>query len=190
MILYISGVHGAGKSTLAAELAAQPSFALTARSGHTSSNDPYERLLYRLDRYAEEAALDTAKHREADPTIWIRDRGVLDWIAYVDAFQRVGWITDVQSVNLLLRMRESFDRDWWPRTVAFLDPPSSFVEQCLHRRWKSSGKRWGEDEPGFTEASQLAFRSATFASGATLLRVSTTSLRERVRLVSEWALGR
>ena len=159
-LIFLSGPHGGGKTTLEKKLQeACPAILvpeLTTKNPkfHTQ---PVERITLKLCERAIEnyEALQIAKqnpHR-----IVLANRCVYDADAYADAYLSLGWISEEEHVDQHRFARFAFPKELHEPYAVVLNPQFEVVEAQLKKRWLSEEKKWQEDDLEYCRAACKAY---------------------------------
>ncbi len=149
-IIYVSGPHGAGKSTLIQKLLGlypqiyQPppiEFAIK------SDEKAYERAMLRAVKYK----LELENYKQAlesseNMTSFIVDRCIYDTLAYTGAYAKLGWISQKQKSEIFDLAMHLFEKVGFPINTLFICPSLERIQQQLHLRWQTQSIKWREDD--------------------------------------------
>lgn len=150
MIVYVSGVHGAGKSTLIDKLTSymangSEKARLDRITLEYSTIDPYERAALRTMQYfLESRRAASVKIINKEP-IYLGDRCIWDTITYIRAYRRLGWVTESEHAELQTRICQIFS-DILPQNILILLPSIKRVVINLENRWRSGRVGWREKD--------------------------------------------
>lgn len=159
-LVFISGPHGAGKTTLVERLQKEygriiiPELKTTTPKFHTN---PSDRQKLKLSQKAIESfeALETAqKHPE---NIIIGNRCRYDCDAYSLAFYKLGWITKEDHERLLQIGKFIYTAELYSPLAIVLNPSFEVVKERLQGRWKNEEKKWNEDDMDYCQAACSAY---------------------------------
>ncbi|HIH12763.1 TPA: deoxynucleoside kinase [Candidatus Woesearchaeota archaeon] len=189
MLIYLSGPHGAGKTTLVQQLlhSNPKDLAVYPEDGFTfpKVEQPYyERLKAKLLRYYFES-LDQGKQDQAGKVL-LCNRCVYDSDAYINAYYSLGWINkkekdDLQAIEELVFPSK-------PEAAIILNPSLGTLKKQLHHRWNQGTIKWNEENSDYLQAAHDAFQQLcqeTIVS-ASLLYLTDETLEEKVNLIWDW----
>ncbi len=159
-LVFLSGPHGGGKTTLANKLAESfPSILLpTLKTITPSFTELPERQVLKLCQKAIEnyEALQIAR-AEPDKLI-LGNRCIYDGYAYSSAFQSLGWVTKEEHRQLIDFSRFAFPREVQEPYAIILNPPFEVVWEHLNHRWQCDGKKWREENKAYAQAACEAYK--------------------------------
>jgi deoxyadenosine/deoxycytidine kinase len=159
-LVFLSGPHGAGKSTLEQRLKDAvpeilvPELRTTTPKFHTA---PIERTILKTCGRAIEnyEALQVAK-RHPDRIV-LANRCIYDHDAYGAAYHDLGWITDDQYLFLQAIIRNVFPTEVREPRAIVLNPPFDVVRERLEGRWTFKEKKWKEEDLEYLAAACQAY---------------------------------
>ncbi len=183
-LFFLSGPHGAGKTTLSARLQEHcgdvliPKLETIIPRFRTS---PLERIALKVCERAIEnyEALGIAEKNKEK--IVLANRCVYDAEAYAEVYARLGWVNTAEYNQLLdlngfafpVRVRE-------PLAIV-LNPPFEVTWERLRRRWLTEEKKWNEENEDYLKAACKAYEKFEGKSNVLYLRGS-----EKVEEISRW----
>src|SRR3989344_4030522 len=187
-IVYFSGPHGSGKSTLINTLMdLQPDrFVRRIKLETPKETDTYERTKIKLVRYYFQTFRENEIAQQNPNKIVLCDRSVIDFHGYVAGFIKIGWITEAQYQGLLQAYELFFPPERRPKNIVFIDPPLDFMIANIKRRWETEPKKWREDEFYYLAAVRIAFQEFIKSYDGNVLDLQAVDLDERVKQCSEW----
>lgn len=159
-LVFLSGPHGAGKTTLSRRLEEVlpdilvPKLRTVTPKFHTSVS---ERQALKLCQKAIEnyEALEVAK---AQPEkIVLGNRCIYDGYAYGSAFAYLGWVSEEEYKHLVRFSKFVFPREVCEPYAIVLNPPFELVRQRLENRWKSEERKWREENLEYGRAACKAY---------------------------------
>jgi deoxyadenosine/deoxycytidine kinase len=160
-LIYLSGPHGSGKTTLEKELEKEnplifvPELKTRNPKFHT---DPEYRLILKIGSRAIEnyEYLETAR---ANPEkIILANRCVYDVQAYSEVYMERGWSNKNKEQIHNRIIDEFFPGENKAPYAIVLNPPFAVVQRHLEERWKKKGKKWMEDDLRYTELACETFK--------------------------------
>ncbi|MBI5466602.1 MAG: deoxynucleoside kinase [Candidatus Kerfeldbacteria bacterium] len=185
-VVYVSGVHGCGKSTLRKMLEKDHRFLLHTRPGHCHFDEPYYRQAWRLTRYHIEA-LDQQQWSEANPRrIILGDRCVYDGQLYTRAFADLGWMSQERADQLEQFFQVLFPLALRPEYVVHLSMPKEWVKDLIRRRWEIEGQKWREDQFAYFDQVYDKYEAFYASPPCQVLRLTTTNRADQVTQIMAW----
>lgn len=148
-LIYFSGPHGSGKTTLMNELSKETEQfwipKLYSRNIKFHTAPVYRQLLKIMGRALENYEyLDLAKTNPEK--IVLANRCIYDVISYNESFFNRGWISQRDYILHSLYAYDMF-RDYNKEPYAIvLNPGFDVVSRHLKHRWQESGKKWQEQD--------------------------------------------
>jgi thymidylate kinase len=157
-LFYLCGVHGAGKTTVLRHLVARYGCVAAERVPvEVAAEAPLDRAMLRTVKYY----LEFQHHRDVlsrdGPRILIGDRCIHDTLAYVTAYERLGWISADEVVRVRGLAKFLFGPTDWPDRVIFLAPTVDQARSHLEARWKTEAPGWREDDRQYLETAVASF---------------------------------
>ncbi|PPE61537.1 Thymidylate kinase [Pectobacterium brasiliense] len=153
MLLYVSGPHGAGKTTLINGLLQYDSFHKAySYDCHIPDRTAYERASIRITKYLLEQQENIRRSKETDKII-LADRGIYDTLCYIDAYLSLGWISKEQHQTLIEHINNLFfiytrkKRD----KVILLIPNIENLSLRLRKRSFDGDTRWMQENEHFSQ---------------------------------------
>jgi len=177
-VIHFSGPHASGKSTLIRRLEDNPYFMRFERLPLPKCDETFERVKLRTARFYLQSFLENELAAQHPDKHVLSDRCIYDNIAYVNAFLRLGWITQSQMDEFLGLYEQFFPPERRPQTVVFLDLPMSTLVDQLQRRWESRPKKWREENLEYLSEVRRAF--CDFYDGKSVIRISEKHADDRV----------
>ena len=148
-LIYLSGVHGAGKTTICKELMSRYDFELADRLdiklSESTLGSPFRRAVFRMFKYY----FESLEHRKLNPISGQRivaDRCVFDTLVYVDAYLQLGWISNAEKNKISDLFQTLFSISNLSWKIVYLAPPESWVAFRLAERWQVEAKGWREED--------------------------------------------
>ncbi len=187
-IIYFTGVHGTGKSTLINSiLEYNPSLELRQKQDILKHDDTHERNMLRAVRHYQQRMEDESYALAHPEKILLRDRSILDNDGYTRGFHALGWMTDTQSSAFRTLFATLFIPNHVPRNIVFVDPPLEFIIANIHKRWKETGiKKWREDDFEYLAAVRKGCKEACSAYEGNVLHLEATEPQKRKEQVLAW----
>ncbi|MBW3011715.1 deoxynucleoside kinase [Candidatus Woesearchaeota archaeon] len=190
MIIYFSGPHGAGKSSLikGVESSSPNILRYKDRLEFVKVEDPRRRHKSKIVKYYQEYCDMLNFHDENPGKIILGDRSLYDGYAYGRAFVNLGWLDkdDCQLHEKIIEM--FFEKDEKPQHIVILNPPLEAIIERLHKRWETKSKKWREDNFEYLKAVHEEFRQIPdYFDGKRLLYLGDEmTVEESVSKTAEW----
>ena len=174
-LFFISGPHGAGKTTLVEKLQQAcpeilvPELKTVTPKFHTS---PLERITMKICQRAIEnfEALEIA---EQNPDrIVLANRCIYDALAYAEAYFSLGRINEKQLEDQRNYSLFAFPEKVRSPKAIVLNPPFSIVRERLDKRWQSEQKKWNEENLDYCRAACSAYAEYEGRKGIIYLKES------------------
>lgn len=193
-VVYLSGPHGSGKSTLIEKLKSEQSNVLVQdQIAHMESLQTMtERVIWRIALHAIEHRLNLVKAMEYPSSTIVGDRCFFDDIAYLRAFVQLGWVSPRQFSRWTKLMDDTYKRTDTakPERIIVLCPQYEWNAERVRQRWEEGERiKWNEDNFTYLYAVNLEFHKLIRESRNGLLKVETTDLEERIRTIKGWLNG-
>ncbi len=187
-VVYFSGAHGSGKSTLISKLieGGPEKFALGEEVTIPHSDNPFEREKIRIARYYLQAFSEKRYALQHPDRALLCDRGVLDCFGYMAGFVKLGWATDEEFRELKHLYESMFPPELRPHSVVFCDPPLDVLIRNIKKRWETKEKKWREADFEYLDAVRIGCQEFFRTYEGNVLHIATTDLAERVQQFSEW----
>lgn len=185
-IVYFSGVHGSGKSTLVREIAKRNGFIEHKRIHSVTLNDTYIRAVWRLTKYYIEATEQTVLAQAETDKIILGNRCVYDNFAYMNAFQKLAWVSDEEIKHHSKVFEALFCDTLRPKAIVHIAPSLDWVKDRLAERWKKDGKKWREDNFEYLEAVMHAYDDIYRNLPIKILRLDEIDYTKRIDVVLNW----
>ena len=158
-LVFISGPHGAGKSTLADRIAESDDKILIPE---LKTNTPkletdvvVERTTMKICQRAMENYELTETARKNPGKIIFGNRCNHDVEAYSRAFLNLGWISQKEHEQLI--SFSLYAHNFVSQRAIIYNPPYEIVVERLQKRWKTEKKKWREDNLDYLHAVCKAF---------------------------------
>ncbi|MGV8087073.1 MAG: deoxynucleoside kinase [Candidatus Woesearchaeota archaeon] len=144
-VIYFSGIHGSGKSTLINELTKEINIQKYLSTYEIKLEDTYIRAVWRITKCYLEACDHIELQKNNKENILLADRCIYDNFAYMKGFLKLGWISECNMKQFENIFKSTFDKDHKPKNIIYLDPPKEFVINNIKKRWENNPKKWRED---------------------------------------------
>ncbi|MDP2908877.1 MAG: AAA family ATPase [Nanoarchaeota archaeon] len=189
-VVYFSGSHGSGKSTLIEKLAEKEPELFLAYSKLVlpeKFQDIHNRNKVRLARYYLHASYLNELAKEKPNKIILCDRCSHDNLAYIKGFENIGWLSKENLENYLRMHNFLITEELKPENVIFLNPPLEEVINNIKKRWAETGKKkWREDDFNYLVAIRKGFEKVYSEAGANILEIRYMDLEKRVKESLDW----
>lgn len=183
-IVYLSGPHGAGKTTLIEQLVRENDFIVAPELVTKTPKfdaEPFERLVLKFYQRSIEnyEVWETAK-KNSDKIV-IGNRCIYDALCYTEAYHKLGWIT-ADDREYACKLAEQV---FWQRKpyAIVLNPGLEEVKTHLEKRWKEGKKKWREEDMEYLREAINAFAYYKFV--ADVFYVTSNSQEDRQR-IGKW----
>jgi len=184
-IIYVSGVHGSGKSTLIKKLGSDSGhFFVSKKIQIPKPEHVRERQLVRVCRFYLQAFYEQEHARQCTNKYVLCDRGWQDMLAYAAGFAKLGWMPH-EEYKTLRDITDFLFQDSGGKIV-FLNPPREFIEENLQKRWEKGRKKWREDDFDYLDMVYESYQYLIPRLRCDYLEVKETDLQERVNKIYEW----
>ena len=161
-LIYLSGPHGSGKSTLMEILKKENHKFLVpklfSRSIKFDTEPEYRQILKNCERAIESFEyLKIAK--ENQDKIVLGNRCIYDSLAYLWVYYKKNWVSREiyeiynKHINYFFR-----DENLNPKAI-ILNPGFDIVLKHLKERWRKNNKKWKEEDLEYTELACQAFEA-------------------------------
>ena len=160
-LIFISGPHAAGKTTLIHNLkAADPSLLTPELSSRAPQfhTDPLERIILKIAQRAIEN-YEYAQIAKTNPEkIILGNRCIYDSEAYARAYLELGWIS-FEQYELINKLGKNFfpQEVREPEAIVY-NPAFEAVKERLQERWKTTERKWKEDDLDYCRAACESFK--------------------------------
>ncbi len=187
-VVYVSGTHGSGKSTLIGRLiGAEPTFFHKfERLDIPKCDETVERAKIRLVRYYLHTFYEDQQVKEHPCQVLLCDRSALDNLAYVAGFKKLGWVSPEQYDQYLCFFEYLFPPERRPKNVVFVNPSLDTTIKHLKKRWESEPKKWCEDNFEYLAAVREGFQELYVTYPGNVLDLQGEHLDERVEQCMGW----
>ena len=187
-IVYFSGVHGTGKSTLIETLLerAPELYIEYQKMKIPKRDDESERAKVRIARFYLQGFYQEKLAEENPEKIILCDRSLLDDYAYTNGFLRLGWLTEKEVEDLNTAREIMFYPDRKPDNVVLLFPSLEETIANIKRRWKTEPIKWREDNFEYLAAVRQEHQKFFEKYPGNVLKIETMDLDERARLSHKW----
>lgn len=146
-VVFLSGCHGTGKSTLKEKLLEQiPYLIRYDKCEMTSFDDIFERQIRRITKYRIDHERIAKLALDNPNKIILTDRCVFDAIAYIDAFSGLGWLGDSDTITCKHMIDTLFPGINYPKNIILLHPSLDTIKEFLSKRQSEEGTKWNEND--------------------------------------------
>ncbi len=187
-VVYFSGIHGSGKSTLIKDLSKDNPF-LVYENIDTNYHleDTYHRAILRLAKYWVDVQRMEDQSKKNPDKIILVSRCIYDNLAYIDGFFKIGWISETDLIHHKDVFKATFRKYELPRNIVNLCPPDTWAIEMIKKRWQTHPKKWREDKFEYLEAVSQAFRELySQLNNSNILFLEETDREKRVEVVLDW----
>lgn len=150
--IYISGPHGAGKTTLIERLSSRKNILVLPRSRKPDllTQSAKERALQNAALYCSEIHF----HRQIfSPTqTKLGDHCIVDTLIYTHSYFKLGWINRQERSDILEYVHGNRPRSRYPKFIFFLVPSQHALNRRIKLRAEHGDQRWRERDCNFLEA--------------------------------------
>jgi hypothetical protein len=148
-LIYLSGPHGSGKTTLGKEIAKENPGVLIpelySRNIKFDTEPDYRQILKICGRAIENFEyLKIAK--ENPDKIIIGNRCIYDIFAYNQTYHRKDWIEEDTYQRYDIHAKDFFKSENQEPLAIVVNPGYEVVKKHLEKRWKEKGKKWREED--------------------------------------------
>lgn len=188
-VVYLSGPHGSGKSTLIADIKdSAANVTVVEQIAHLESlTDMIERSVWRIALHAIEHR-QNLHYAEDHPDIYVLgDRCYLDDEVYWTAFEHLGWLTRSQRRSILQLQRVTYrlTSTPLPKRVIVMCPPLDWNrDRVLQRHDAGERIKWNENDFTYLAYVNAAFHKTAPNNNRLILR--ETDREKRAQLVKDW----
>lgn len=190
MILYFSGPHGAGKSSLIKGVcSSNPDFLLYPdRLEFAKMEEPRLRHKSKITKYFQEYCDQLNFEKENPGKIIIGDRCMYDSYAYGRAFVKLGWLSKEDNALHEYLTEKWFENDIKPQHLVVLNPPLESIVERLRKRWEKKAKKWREEDFQYLKAAHEQYKELpNLFTGKNLLYLNKdTTIEDEVNQTLEW----
>lgn len=192
-LFFLSGPHGAGKSTLERELKKEdPAIVvpeLFSRTVKFDTDPKYRKVLKNCERAIESYEYLQIAKQNPDNLV-LGNRCVYDVIAYDLVYRELGWISPTCYEACVALTTEMFREENTEPNVIVLNPGFQVVQEHLWRRWSEKEKKWRESDLDYAKAATLAYEN--FRGRRNVLYIDhqvNFEDRSEIRRIIEWMKG-
>ena len=190
-IVYLSGPHGVGKSTLIEDLKQFDMGRVREQIAHM------EGLTDNVSRQIWRNALHCVEHREnlayimTQPlkSVVIGDRCFLDDVAYVNTCVELGWLTPEYRKGIFDNAEFQYKLSNTPKPERFivLLPPLEWNIERIEERWiEGIPAKWCEKNYPYLEVVRRNFEELALSMPDKVTVVKETSRKDRVSKIKHW----
>jgi len=191
-VIYFSGSHGAGKTTLIKKLVEKEPelFVIHKKLELPKSEYPFERQKLRLARYYWDATAQDKFSKNNKNKVLFCDRSVTSSLVYVKSLYELGWLTEKQKDECRMLYEELFHKNIKPKNIIFLNPSLEETIQNIKKRWKETGKKkWKEDNFEYLKTVKENFEELYKNNDLNILELNFMDLEKRIETSYNWITG-
>ncbi|HLC77596.1 MAG TPA: deoxynucleoside kinase [Candidatus Nanoarchaeia archaeon] len=187
-IVFFSGIHGSGKSTLIKDLSKIDNiFPYENIDANYHLEHTYHRAILRMAKYWVDTQRMVELSKKNSDKIILASRCVYDNLAYVNGFYDIGWISKQDYEHHRSAYKSLFGERSLPINIVYLNPPEEWVIENIKKRWETHPKKWREDEFEYLSAVHESFYELySELKNPYVLRLEETNREKRVEVVLEW----
>ena len=183
-VVFLSGVHGTGKSTLKENLLKLPYIINYDKCEMTSFDQIFERQIRRIAKYRIDYERICKLALENPHKIILTDRCILDAYAYLKAFYDLQWL-EAEDYNDCLSMIESLfpNSKMFPKHILMLNPPLDKIKEWINKRQNEVGTKWNEKDMRYLEVTYNAYNRL---SNPAIKRIEDVDLNKRIEVCTDY----
>ena len=188
MIIYFSGPHGAGKSSLISGVCEySPDFiAYLDRLKFCHMEEPRIRHKSKIAKLYQEYCDQQNFKKENPGKIILGDRCMYDSMVYGRVYERLGYLTKQEN-----KLHEEITLKWFdekPEHLIVLNPPLECLVDHLRKRWESGKKKWHEEDMKYLNIAREEFEKLPeYFAGRNILYIDEDlPIGQEVNRVVDW----
>ncbi len=195
-VVYLSGPHGVGKSTLVEGLKQQDSgIDVVEQVAHMESlEEQMSRQIWRIGLHVIEHRENLIAASDRNDVTILGDRCALDDLAYTMAFMQLGWLDkkELSNVRKMESLVYKLSSTPFPKRFVIILPPLDWNIARIEGRWKEGEEvKWQERDYTYLTVVRQQFeeiaKPLVKKNRAVVIRATDSSTR--VRQVSSWIKG-
>ncbi len=186
-IIYFSGSHGSGKSTLIRELKNRypENFIVYEKLEIPKNHDTYERTKIRLSRHYLQALFMQKISKENPKKLILADRCIYCDESYMKGFLRLGWVTNEQMDDYLKLQKLLITPEIAPKNIVYVNSSLKQTINNIKKRWEETGQiKWKEED--FNYLAQIKKGYEEKYSELDVLRITEPDLEKRINGCVDW----
>lgn len=187
-VVFLSGCHGTGKSTLKEKLLEQiPYLIRYDKCEMTSFEDIFERQIRRIAKYRIDHERIAKLALDNPDKIILTDRCVFDAIVYIDAFSTLEWLGNSDTNTCKHMINALFpDAVYYPKNIILIHPPLDTIRGFLSKRQSEEGTKWNEKNEEYLDMVYHCFdyrfnNRNIYTDHINFLKLEAIDLDERVK---------
>ena len=193
-VVFLSGCHGTGKSTLKEKLLDQiPYLIRYDKCEMTSFEDIFERQIRRITKYRIDHERIAKLALDNPDKIILTDRCVFDAIVYIDAFSTLGWLDNSDTITCKHMIDVLFpSAKYYPKNVILIHPSLDTIKEFLSKRQSEEGTKWNENNEYYLSMvyhyynykfnnQNMQYSQNKYTKNINFLKLEAVDLDERVK---------
>lgn len=180
-VVYFSGLHCSGKSTLIENLSSDKNVLKHEKEYNLDLENTLVRVIWRMAKYYIEAVEQREMSKNNPKKIILADRCAYDNFAYIKGFKRLGWVSE-KNVDEHRQIYEAlFDNELRPKNIIFVSPPLEWIKERLKGRWEKKKPKWRENNMEYLEAVYHEFNKLYENTEGNILKLTECDMADRIR---------
>jgi len=194
-IIYFSGTHGVGKTSLISELlkSSKISFLIYDNENPDHHNpykeDIYKRQYWRLEKYIDDAMkiFEMKNFLKEENKILLVDRCIWDHYCYTLTFKSLQWINSEEYTSILKQYNTHFPDKLLPENIIFIFPEISWTKDRIIERWNKEKVKWNEGDFRYLEKLrenyEKQYQFLEKNGNINLLTLKEVNIKKRVEII-------